>query len=453
MNRRASRVLLVLLSACVVLGVFAAPAAAEHLDIDVSAPDTAGLGQEVEIRTSVRSLETGAPEEGVVLVFYSDANFVGVTGEIEVARVVTDAAGVATLHLDFKVAGTHALRIEAVAGPEIQPESISIPVTVGGQLVRSEVGVRIPGLGGWIVTAVIAAVWVIMILAAWSMLAVARNAPERRAVSLAHVAVIVMALMSSGLVVILARSPETHANLNPKGYERTPVAYTEADYLYPGPGLTPGISPEQSVAYGRAIFMARGCAGCHGVNAQGAATAGSPAGASREWLESVVRSGLPGGMPAYSDIYLHEQELDAMYVFLLAARGPGGSPDGTTTTTTTTVPSTTAPPDTTTPTDTTTSETTVPGSTVGFADVAAIFQAHCAVCHGSQGGWDASTRDAVLNTGNNAPVVVPGDPDASLLVAKMRGTQTIGIQMPPSGLLSDADVQVIVDWIAAGAPD
>ena len=39
----------------------------------------------------------------------------------------------------------------------------------------------------------------------------------------------------------------------------------------------------------------------------------------------------------------------------------------------------------------------------------------------------------------------------SLLVQKLLGTQTNGSSMPPSGKLSDAEIQVIIDWINAGA--
>jgi mono/diheme cytochrome c family protein len=86
-------------------------------------------------------------------------------------------------------------------------------------------------------------------------------------------------------------------------------------------------------------------------------------------------------------------------------------------------------------------------------DVMPIFEADCIACHGNFGGWDASSYTSVLGTGNNAPVVIPGDPENSLLAQKMTDTQSIGQIMPPAGLLPDDEVQVVLDWIAAGAPD
>ncbi|MCJ7537744.1 MAG: c-type cytochrome [Anaerolineales bacterium] len=87
------------------------------------------------------------------------------------------------------------------------------------------------------------------------------------------------------------------------------------------------------------------------------------------------------------------------------------------------------------------------------ADVMPIFEADCTICHGSFGGWDASSYDSVMETGNNAPVVIPGDAENSLLAQKMEGTQTIGNIMPPAGLLPEDEIQIILDWIEEGALD
>jgi mono/diheme cytochrome c family protein len=86
-------------------------------------------------------------------------------------------------------------------------------------------------------------------------------------------------------------------------------------------------------------------------------------------------------------------------------------------------------------------------------DVMPIFEADCAICHGNLGGWDASDYDSVMTTGNNAPVIIPGDAENSLLAQKMVGTQTIGNIMPPGGLLPEDEIQIILDWIESGALD
>jgi mono/diheme cytochrome c family protein len=82
-----------------------------------------------------------------------------------------------------------------------------------------------------------------------------------------------------------------------------------------------------------------------------------------------------------------------------------------------------------------------------------IFQEKCAACHGSLGGWDSSTYDSVMNTGDNSPVIIPGDVENSLLAKKIQGTQPSGMQMPPTEKLPEDEIQIILDWIAAGAPE
>jgi len=95
-----------------------------------------------------------------------------------------------------------------------------------------------------------------------------------------------------------------------------------------------------------------------------------------------------------------------------------------------------------------------PAAALSFStDVVPILRSQCAACHGRLGGWDASTYETVVDSGDNGPAVVPGDPDGSLLVQKLLGTQTIGGIMPPAGILPQDQVQIILDWIAGGAPD
>jgi len=86
-------------------------------------------------------------------------------------------------------------------------------------------------------------------------------------------------------------------------------------------------------------------------------------------------------------------------------------------------------------------------------DVLPIFEAKCKVCHGSLGGWDASTYQAAMTTGVHAPTVIPGDPQNSLLAQKLLGTQTVGGIMPPVEKLTEAEIQLILNWITAGAPE
>ena len=84
-------------------------------------------------------------------------------------------------------------------------------------------------------------------------------------------------------------------------------------------------------------------------------------------------------------------------------------------------------------------------------DIEPIFQASCSACHGSLGGWDSSSLQLVIESGDSGPAVIPGDPEGSNLVRSLRGT---GMQtMPPAGELSDAQIDLIVEWITGGATE
>ncbi len=79
------------------------------------------------------------------------------------------------------------------------------------------------------------------------------------------------------------------------------------------------------------------------------------------------------------------------------------------------------------------------------SDILPIFQAKCAICHGGTAGLSLADYESVMKGGNSGSPIVPGDPDASLLVEKQRGQHAVK--------LTEEELQLIVDWIAAGAPE
>ena len=81
-----------------------------------------------------------------------------------------------------------------------------------------------------------------------------------------------------------------------------------------------------------------------------------------------------------------------------------------------------------------------------------IVQARCATCHpaaGGQAGLSLVTKAGMLRGGKSGPAIVPGDPAASLLLAKVSGDPPL---MPPAGERVTADeIDLLRRWIAAGA--
>jgi mono/diheme cytochrome c family protein len=85
------------------------------------------------------------------------------------------------------------------------------------------------------------------------------------------------------------------------------------------------------------------------------------------------------------------------------------------------------------------------------ADIRPILRAHCFDCHGAteekQAGLDLRLVRFQLAGGDSGPAIVPKDPDASYLLARVRAGE-----MPPSGeKLTPKEIEAIEHWIAAGA--
>jgi mono/diheme cytochrome c family protein len=104
------------------------------------------------------------------------------------------------------------------------------------------------------------------------------------------------------------------------------------------------------------------------------------------------------------------------------------------------------------PGETTTEAQPTPGVSSFSNDVMPIFEAKCIPCHGTLGGWDGTTYDSVMTSGDNAPTVIPGNTESSLLAQKILGTHDEGTIMPPGGKMTNGEIQLILDWITAGAP-
>ena len=81
----------------------------------------------------------------------------------------------------------------------------------------------------------------------------------------------------------------------------------------------------------------------------------------------------------------------------------------------------------------------------------------CIECHGDKtpkpkGGLRLDTREGLLKGGHSGPAVVPGNPEASLLIRAVRGTDP-DLQMPPKQRLDAKAVADFETWVRRGAVD
>jgi mono/diheme cytochrome c family protein len=132
--------------------------------------------------------------------------------------------------------------------------------------------------------------------------------------------------MMSGLAftliaVIIARSPYTHGNLRPEGYNRTDIIYLGEEHPFEGIGLAdPRLASTGDPAQdGGVLFFGYGCASCHGLQGKGGAVGKNLSSANSEEISDNVRQG-PKTMPAFDSSVLPDSDLQKLIAFLKSTR-------------------------------------------------------------------------------------------------------------------------------------
>jgi hypothetical protein len=83
-------------------------------------------------------------------------------------------------------------------------------------------------------------------------------------------------------------------------------------------------------------------------------------------------------------------------------------------------------------------------------DVEPILQNRCINCHGgtqARMGLAFDSYDSLMAGSNNGPVIIPGDPNGSRLIQLVQ----IGAMPKQGPKLTPDQVQILIDWILAGA--
>jgi mono/diheme cytochrome c family protein len=147
-------------------------------------------------------------------------------------------------------------------------------------------------------------------------------------------------------------------------------------------------------------------------------------------------------MPMTGPPYLDETQVGLFEAWVVGGLQPGTAPVAATTPAApavTAVPASNAPP--------------------SYLAVAPIFATRCAKCHAVGGlmgdppeGFVLTSHAQTLDATDRARVV-PGQPDASELVRRIRGQARPRMPLDGPPYLSDDEIALIVRWIEAGAPD
>ena len=87
-----------------------------------------------------------------------------------------------------------------------------------------------------------------------------------------------------------------------------------------------------------------------------------------------------------------------------------------------------------------------------------LLEARCYSCHGPKnvrededpaGGLLLTSREAMMRGGDTGPAIIPGDPDASLLMHAVRWDE---LEMPPDTKMPSQELELFSRWIRGGAP-
>src|SRR5580658_5632842 len=80
-----------------------------------------------------------------------------------------------------------------------------------------------------------------------------------------------------------------------------------------------------------------------------------------------------------------------------------------------------------------------------------ILNDNCLACHDetAKGGLRLDSYAAIMKGGADGAVIVPGDPETSMLIQAIR--RSGDLKMPPKRALGDAEVADLVAWVKAGA--
>lgn len=205
------------------------------------------------------------------------------------------------------------------------------------------------------------------------------------------------------------------------------VSYIRSWEANPPVEVPPGISAEAVSLSGAEVFKSL-CAQCHGETAEGGL---GPSLRTPEFREANSREDIFDSinlgheatpMIAWGEV-LTAQQIEGLVDFILSLPVSEGASTGE----------------------------------ISFAaEIKPAFDTYCMACHNesfASGEWISTTYDQVINSGENQPMIIPGDADNSLLAQKILGTQSNGNKMPPTQDMPEDLIQKVINWINAGAPN
>lgn len=100
--------------------------------------------------------------------------------------------------------------------------------------------------------------------------------------------------------------------------------------------------------------------------------------------------------------------------------------------------------------------TTIWGDDFFESKIRPLLISHCIECHGAkkqESGLRLDSRDGWVRGGDSGTAIVPGDPENSLLIKAVSGSDDVALMPPDDNQLTPAQIADLVTWVQQGAVD
>jgi hypothetical protein len=164
-------------AAALILVLVAVPVwAGEPTTMEVEAGPDVALGDRVTVRVGVTDGQ-GGPVAGAIVVLLSPASFGATSGEMRLGQVTTDDLGWASFTYEARREGQQTLIARFPGNEGYAPAEASLDISVYGstQLYQQEAGVRVPGIGVWLLVFLLSAFWCVYLVVMGHITLIARE--------------------------------------------------------------------------------------------------------------------------------------------------------------------------------------------------------------------------------------------------------------------------------------
>ena len=148
------------LAALLTLWVAATASAADPTALELRAPQEGQLRDTIPI-TAVLKDGKGSPIPRAPVILWSPASFLGTGGALRLGQSITDAQGKAIFHYEPRSQGPVTLNAYFPGDSRYEPVQASVELRVQGaaQLYQQTAGIHVPGVGVWMLVALMIGVW------------------------------------------------------------------------------------------------------------------------------------------------------------------------------------------------------------------------------------------------------------------------------------------------------